>query len=110
MKNEIPAFVIILSGCIFVWLSLWVGHYFKWEQWLGREMHRLEAYVYGTSTIFLTFLAIAFFLDLLYSAWILASLIVTAGISTFLAWIIDHQGLKMSITRRLTKYGKSHEE
>lgn len=107
MKND---YLFILAGCIFVWLSLWTGHYFKWEQWLGREMHRLEAYVYGTSTIFLAFLAIAFFLDLLYAAFILATLVITAGVSTFSAWIIDHQGWKLAIARRVSKHGRPREE
>lgn len=42
----------IVAGCSLAGLLLLVGHWFPWQRWLGRKLHRLEAYSYGTGSIF----------------------------------------------------------
>ena len=48
----------VVAGCTLVALLLLVGHWFPWPRFLGREMHRLEAYVYGTGSKFLSLLLV----------------------------------------------------
>lgn len=90
----------LLAGCALVALLLLVGHWFPWQRWLGREMHRLESYVYGTTSIFLAFLLIRWLEGNLYTAWQLAAIIAAAGSSTFGAWVADWIGLKLAVWRR----------
>lgn len=90
----------LLAGCALVALLLLVGHWFPWPRWLGREMHRLEAYVYGTGSIFLAFLLVRWLENDLYTAWQLAIIITAAGSATFGAWIADWIGLRLAVWRR----------
>lgn len=93
----------LLAGATLTALLLLVGHWFPWQRWLGRELHRLESYVYGTSSIFLGFLLVRWLEGNLYTAWQLAIIITAAGTATFSAWIADAAGLKLAVTRRKAK-------
>jgi hypothetical protein len=93
----------LLSGSVLTALLLLIGHWFPWQRWLGRELHRLESYVYGTSSIFLGFLLIRWLEGNLYTAWQLAIVIIAAGLATFSAWIADAAGLRLAINRRKAK-------
>lgn len=93
----------IVAGCGLVWLLIWVGHWFPWARILGREMHRLEAYTYGTGGIYLGLLLICFlFQDFTAARWT-AWVMISAGAATFSAWGIDWLGLKIATSRRRTR-------
>lgn len=47
-----PGFI---AGVAFTVLLLIIGHWFPWQEWLGRPIGRLWAYTYGTATLWLGF-------------------------------------------------------
>lgn len=98
----------LLTGATLTALLLLVGHWFPWQRWLGREMHRLESYVYGTTSIFLGFSFVMWIEASTYRAWQLAIIIIAAGVATFSAWIIDAAGLKLAVNRRKAKWHEPH--
>lgn len=103
------SFFPLLSGCVLTALLLLVGHWFPWQRWLGREMHRLEAYIYGTSSIFLGFLLVRWLEDNLYTAWQLAAIIIVAGSATFISWIADLVGLRLAVARRKARQHEQYQ-
>jgi hypothetical protein len=100
----------LLAGCILVALLLLIGHWFPWQRWLGREMHRLESYVYGTTSIFLGFLLVRWLEGNLYTAWQLGTIIIAAGSATFGAWIADWAGLRLAVTRRKARRHEQYQD
>lgn len=90
----------VVAGCTLVMLLLLVVHWFPWERWLGRRMHRLEAYSYGTGSIFLGFLLTAWLYGRLWPVMWLASIMVSGGLAVFVAWGIDWIGIKLAAMRR----------
>lgn len=105
--------LIILCGCVLSGLLVLVEHWFRWERFLGRELHKLEAYTIGTASIYVGFFLVCFLTGDLKPAWQLAIVIIASGLSVYGAWYVDHIGLKWAITRRKAKkndLGESHSE
>jgi len=90
----------MVAGCGLVALLLLVGHWFPWQRWLGREMHRLEGYVYGTGSIWLAFLLTGWLYEMLWPVAWLSAIIVAGGTTTFASWGVDWLGLKLAENRR----------
>jgi hypothetical protein len=75
----------LLPACLIL-----AGHWFPWPLLLGRQLHRLEAYLYGVSCIMLPATALALYLpsarEVLAVFWIAAG---AAGLATLTAWGVD---------------------
>ena len=107
MNIQQPDVLNIIAGMSLTSLVLLVGHWFPWSRFLGREMHRLEAYVYGTVAILLGFSLVAWLMESLAPVVWLSLVIVAGGSATFSAWALDWLGIKLAATRRQARRARN---
>jgi hypothetical protein len=90
-------------GGILTTLILLVGHWFPWRDWLGRELTRIEAYVYGTLAITLGFAVWRISIgDWITPAGLLL-IDVASGAGVTASYLADRMGLDRAKARRASK-------
>lgn len=74
-------------------VTIFAGHYFPWHKLLGRDLSRIEAYIYGVGTIIGSIIAALMVLQvagLLLQPWIAALLVIVSAASAGVATIGCH--------------------
>ena len=75
----------LLPACLIL-----AGHWFPWPSLLGRQLSRIEAYVFGVSCIMLPATALAVNVTEAQTVvWLYWTAAIAAGIATIGAWAID---------------------
>ena len=84
-------------GCLVTALILFSGHWFPWNQWLGRDLPRLACYVYGVLAIMIGF-------SIWVADWTLALglflVCAAGGLAVISAYVLDWLGLDRAKARR----------
>lgn len=70
-------------------LVIGVGHWFPWRQLLHRELHRLEAYVYGVLAIVVPVVVVLQRRGDVFTTRLLVACVLAAGAATLLGKLID---------------------
>lgn len=66
------------------------AHYIPWARIVGRELHRVEAYIIGLSIIFVSYSVWAFATGNEAALWALLKVIVAAGLTVMGCYVLDY--------------------
>jgi drug/metabolite transporter (DMT)-like permease len=77
----------LAAGCGTLLIA--VGHWFPWRAVLHRELHRVEAYVYGVTSILAPAFVVLALRDDWYAIYLVGACTVAAGATTITTKAID---------------------
>ena len=112
---DLNTLIQIAVAAIITDLFLLVGHWFRWDLWLGRELPRIAAYVYGMLSILVPVTVLLMIWQLWPVVLLLWISTVTGGIVVVIAYFTDeHAVLKkkesISIVEKEILYGEIEEK
>jgi hypothetical protein len=86
--DGVVIFEIIVTALI-TDLLLLVGHWFRWDLWLGKKLPRIAAYVYGLLSILGPVTVLLIFWQMWIVVWLLWICAISGGVVVIFAYLAD---------------------
>lgn len=90
---NVTVIISIVVAALITDLLLLVGHWFRWDLWLGRELPRIAAYIYGLMSILFP----VTILLIIWNLWVVVLLLwvcaISGGIVVVIAYFADEHAV-----------------